>query len=88
MRIVPCVHDHDNGKVVVFRFGQMWLTVMVDGWPRASWQQAVDTGEHLFGRDEILGYLVQTVASEAPVGKMLTILQVSFSMTSVQHLLP
>jgi hypothetical protein len=76
--------DHEDGKVVSFYFAgasPMWLEVMVDGWPRERWQATFDEQPD---SEELLGHLVQTVASEAPTGKMVTFLNVSFAVCAVR----
>jgi hypothetical protein len=78
--------DHENGKVVSFLFSgssSLWLTVMVDGWPRERWQATID--EDIIDAEEpLLGHLVQTIATEAPTNKMVTFLEVDFFVNSVR----
>jgi hypothetical protein len=79
--------DHENGKVVKFLFpGQSleWVTVMVDGWARERWQATID--EDIIDADELFEHLVQTVATEAPTGKMVTFLEVAFVASSMRGL--
>ena len=76
--------DHENGKVVSFCFpgaSLLWVTVMVDGWPRERWQATID---ELLNYDELFEHLVRTVATEAPTGKMVTFLAVDFLVSSVR----
>jgi hypothetical protein len=78
--------DHENGKVVSFLFSgssSLWLVVMVDGWPRERWQATIDEGI-IDAEEPLLGHLVQTVATEAPTGKMVTFLEVDFFVSSVR----
>jgi hypothetical protein len=79
--------DHENGKVVTFYFSgssSLWLAVMVDGWPRERWQATVD---EQWDAEELFGHLVQTVASEAPSGKLVTFLEVDFVVKSVRGII-
>jgi hypothetical protein len=78
--------DHENGKVVTFLFSgssSLWLAVMVDGWPRERWLATIDEGI-IDAEEPLLGHLVQTIATEAPAGKMVTFLEVDFSVNSVR----
>jgi hypothetical protein len=78
--------DHENGKVVSFCFSgssSLWLAVMVDGWPRERWQATIDEGI-IDAEEPLLGHLVQTIATEAPAGKMVTFLEVDFFVSSVR----
>jgi hypothetical protein len=78
--------DNEDGKVVSFCFTgptSLWLSVMVDGWPRERWQATIDEGI-IDAEEPLLGHLVQTVATEAPTGKMVTFLEVDFFVSSVR----
>jgi hypothetical protein len=86
--------DHENGKVVSFCFAgssSLWLTIMVDGWPRERWQATIDEGIHA-GEEFLFRQLIQndvaTAAEEPPAaGKMVTFLEVEFAVRSVRGII-
>lgn len=78
--------DHAMGKETAFCFSgssSLWLNVMIDGWPEEHWRATMREANTM-APDSLLQYLVETVATEAPLGKIVTFLEVAFMCDGVR----
>jgi hypothetical protein len=78
------VDDHAMGKVASFCFlgaSSLWLSVLIDGWPQERYTETMT--DRTRGPDDEFPHLIETVAMEAPLGKMATFLEVAFMCSGV-----
>jgi hypothetical protein len=60
----------------------LYLHVTIDGWPKPLWRQTLQEAE-LMEADELFRLLIDTVATEEPIGKMVTFTEVSFDFSGI-----
>jgi hypothetical protein len=78
--------DHAMGKQTALCFSgasSLWLIIMIDGWPQERYRDTLTEIESMHP-DDVFHHLIETVAMEAPLGKMVTFQEVSFMCSGVR----
>jgi hypothetical protein len=60
----------------------LYLRVMIDGWPKHLWRESLQEAESM-GAVDLFRHLIDTVATDEPLGKMVTFTKVSFDFSGI-----